>query len=196
MNSKKKYSLLILVLAAIALTGISCNTIKPANNTIDINGMIYDFSNRPVAYCEIALGELYTGITDISGRFTLPRIPPGTYTITGYKEGYETYTDEIMIREKGQIVYIRIPSQIQLLNLVDEALIAMNFDAAEEYVQRAYQIDKNNIEMLFYYATIKFRQHMYDEAIVFLMAAKNLGSKDAYVDRFLAVLWGLADAEN
>jgi tetratricopeptide (TPR) repeat protein len=194
MIRKYNYSLFIFIL--IALIGISCNTTGSANAPIDINGMIYDFSNRPVAYCTIILGELYTGSTDISGRFTLPRIPPGAYTITGYKEGYEIYTDEIIIREQGQIIYIRIPSQIQLLNLVDEALTAMNFDAADEYIQRAYQIDKNNIEMLFYYATTKFRQHKYDEAISFLMTAKNLGSKDTYIDRFLAVLRELTDAEN
>jgi tetratricopeptide (TPR) repeat protein len=158
--------------------------------------MVYDFANRPVPYCEISLGRKITGSTDINGRFTLPRVPPGTYAITGYKDGYESYSDEVIIRDRGQIIYIRIPSQMQLLNLVDEALTSMNFDIADEYIQRAYKIDRNNIEMLFYYATIRYRQHRHDEAINFLMVAKGLGSKDIYIDKFLSILRELTDAEN
>lgn len=175
---------------------MSCSTFRFGNKNIDINGMIYDFSNKPVAYCEIVMGKSYKSSTDINGRFTLPKIPYGNYTITVHKNGYETYSDEVLIRKHGQIIYLRIPSQNQLLNLADEALTAMNFEVAEEYLERAYQIDKNNIEMLFYYSTIKFRQHKYDEAITFLIAARNLGSKDLYVDKFFTILKELLDVEN
>jgi tetratricopeptide (TPR) repeat protein len=126
----------------------------------------------------------------------LPKIPPGTYSITVSKDGYEAYSDEVTIRNRGQIIYIRIPSQNQLLNLADEALTAMNLVIAEEYIQRAYKIDRNNIETLFYYATIKFRQQKYDEAIDFLITAKNLGSRDTNIDRFLFFLRRLQYEKN
>jgi len=185
MNGKYLYPVFV-------FTGImflcSCATGASNREIIDVSGMIYDFANRPVPYCEIILGDLYAGSTDINGRFTMPKIRAGTYIITVRKMGYETYQDEITISEPGQVVYIRIPSQSQLLNLVDEALAVMNFTAAEEYVRRAYEIDSKNIETLFYYATVKFRQQEYGEAIVFLETAKELGSRDAYIDRFLAIL--------
>jgi len=193
MIKKEKYFLFTIFF--IAFLCLSCKTLRPVNK-IDINGMIYDFTNRPVAYCQIMLGELFTGSTDINGRFTLPKIPVGIYTITVTKEGYETYSDEIEIRDQGQIVYIRIPSQSQLLNLVDEALTVMNLDIAQEYIQRAYEIDSNNIETLFYYATIKFRQQKYNEALAFLLTARNLGSRDLYIDRFLTILRELVVEED
>jgi len=166
----------------------SCATSASNRGTIDVNGMIYDFANRPIPFCEIFMDDFYTGSTDINGRFTIPKIKPGTYTITGQKAGYETYHDEITISEPGQIVYIRIPSQNQLLNLADDAMTIMNFTIAEEYIQRAYEIDNTNIEMLFYYATLKFRQQKYEEAIIFLETARALGSRDVYIDRFLTIL--------
>jgi tetratricopeptide (TPR) repeat protein len=150
--------------------------------------MIYDFSNRPVPHCEVSLGWFHKTTTDINGRFTFPRVSLGTYTITGKKTGFESYSEQIIIKDIGQIVYIRMPSQNQLLNLVDEALTANNLTLAEETVERAYQIDENNIEMLFYYATVKFRQRRYGNAMDYLETAIDLGSKDLYVLKFLVLL--------
>jgi len=189
----KKNIYIFSVVFVLSLVCLSCNTLG-SGGSIDINGMVYDFANKPVAYCEVLLGDSYAGGTDINGRFVLPKITPGTYNITVRKEGYETYSDEVLIKERGQIIYIRIPSQSQLLNLVDESLTAVNFNIAEEYIQRAYQIDQNNIETLFYYATIKFRQRKYNEALFFLLAAKNLGSRDSNIDRFIIILRELTDA--
>jgi len=193
MNGKRLYTISVFFCIAFLC---SCATDASKQETVDVNGMIYDFANRPVPSCEIILDDLYTGSTDLNGRFTLFKIPQGTYKITGQKAGYETYHDEITISELGQIIYIRIPSQNQLLNLADDALTVMNLAIAEEYIQRAYEIDSTNIEMLFYYATLKFRQHKYEEAIIFLETAKELGSRDVYIDRFLSILKELKNDEN
>ena len=177
-----------LMVLTIAFIAISCKTAELGFKVIDVNGMVYDFSNRPVSNCEISLGKRHKSSTDINGRFNLPKVPVGTYTIIGNKKSFETYSEEVIIKDKGQIIYIRIPSQNQLLNLADDALSANNFAVAEEMVERAYQIDQNSIEMLFYYATVKFRQREYDLAINFLENARDLGSKDIYVYKFLTVL--------
>ena len=167
---------------------VSCKTAEFGYRTIDVSGMIYDFSNRPVAHCEVSLGRRFRSSTDINGRFTIPKVPQGFYTISVHKNGFEPYSEGIIIRDPGQIIYIRIPSQNQLLNLVDEALTANNITLAEEIIERAFHIDNTNIEMLFYYATVKFRQNAFEEAVVFLETAKNLGSRDLYIDKFLTLL--------
>jgi len=172
----------------VALMAFSCKTAEFGFKVIDVNGMVYDFSNRPVAHCEISLGKKYKSSTDINGRFSLPKVPVGAYTVTGHKKTFESYSDEVVIKDKGQIIYIRMPSQNQLLNLADEALVTNNLATAEEMLERAYLIDKNNIEMLFYYATVNFRQHKYNQAIQLLESAKELGSKDVYIDKFLTKL--------
>ena len=167
---------------------ISCQTAEFGGKTFDVNGMVYDFSNRPIPHCEIVIGGKYRTSTDINGRFTLSRVPPGDHTISGEKRGFESYSDLISVRERGQIIYFRLPSQNQLLILLDEALSANELAIAKEMAERAYQIDSNNIEMLFYYAVVKFKQDEYEKAISFLEAAQRLGSKDIYVDKFLSIL--------
>jgi tetratricopeptide (TPR) repeat protein len=175
-------------IAFIAFLSLSCKTAEFGFKTADISGMVYDFSNRPVFNYELALGGKYFGNTDINGRFTLLKVPLGSYKISGSKTGFENYNGEVIIKEKGQIIYIRIPSQNQLLVLADEALAANNFTLAEEIAERAYQIDKNNFEMLFYYAAVSFRQNNFAKAASFLEDAVNLGSKDYYVQKFLAAI--------
>ena len=181
-------------LVIVAFAG-SCKTAEFGFKVIDINGMVYDFSNRPIPFYEVTLGQKYRGSTDINGRFTLQKVPVGVYAITGNKNGYEDYLDEVIIREKGQIIYIRVPSQNQLLNLVDDYLTANNFILAEEMAERAYRIDKNNIEALLYYATTMFRLKDYGMAVSFLEAAVNLGSKDIYINKFLSILKELNNEE-
>jgi len=185
MKSRTFFFALIVLFAT--FIAASCKTAEFGFTTIDIHGMVYDFSNRPVAQCEISLGKRHNTVTDINGRFTLPKVPIGTYVLTAFKNGFESFSDEITVRDRGQIIYVRMPSQNQLLDLIDDALTASNLVLAAELMERAHKIDKNNIEMLFYYATIKFRQNEQQEAIGFLEAAKNLGSKDLFVDRFLSI---------
>jgi len=193
---KERTAYFKLFILIIVFFSASCKTAEFGFKVIDVHGMVYDFSNRPVANCEISLGRKHNAVSDINGRFTLPKIPIGTYTLTGFKKGFESFIDEVNVRDHGQIIYFRMPSQNQLLDLVDNALGSNNFVLAGDLAERAYQIDKTNIEMLFYYAALKFRQKEYQKAITFLEAAKNLGSRDLFVDRFLIILKELQNAEN
>ena len=180
-----------------ALSAVSCKTAEFGYRIFDINGMIYDFSNRPVAYCEITLGgKGLNGTSDINGRFSIPGVPVGNYSLTVQKDGYEKYSEVFFIKQRGQIIYVRLPSQNQLLDLVDEALTANNFILAEEMAERAYRIDPNNIEALFYFAAVKYRRRDYDGALTFLEAACELGSKDPYIDKFMTLLKEARDANS
>jgi hypothetical protein len=191
--NKNFYTLLCFIVFTLAIT--SCKTAELGFTVVDLNGMVYDLSNRPVAHCEVSLGRWHKSSTDINGRFSLPKMPVGTYTITAHKKGFEDYSDEVIVREMGQIVYFRLPSQNQLLDLIDNALTENNFPLALELAERAYQIDKNNIEMLFYFATVKYKLKEYHEAIAYLDAAKKLGSRDIFVDKFILDLWRLQNAK-
>jgi tetratricopeptide (TPR) repeat protein len=184
----KKNAFLCTIIPFLVFCAGSCKTAELGFKVNDINGMVYDFSNRPVAHYEIVLGKGYKASTDINGRFSLQKVPLGNYAIKGHKKGYEDYCDEIIVREKGQIIYIRIPSQKQLLDMIDEYLLANDIAVAEELAERAQQIDQNNIEMLFYYAVVAFKQHQYQRALEFLDTAINLGTRDLYIIKFLSIL--------
>ena len=181
----------------IVLSAVSCKTAEFGYKVFDINGMVYDFANRPVAFCEISLGRRgLSGTSDINGRFSIPRVPLGNYTLTVYKDGYEKYSEVFFIKQRGQIIYVRLPSQNQLLDLVDEALTANNLTLAEEIAERAYQVDPNNIETLFYFATVKYRRLDYSGALACLEAANNLGPKDPYIGKFIARIKEILDANS
>jgi tetratricopeptide (TPR) repeat protein len=186
---------LVLIFFVLPMSG-SCKTAEFGFRVTDVHGMIYDFSNRPVGYCEITLGKKLKSTSDINGRFSLPKVALGNYALEINKTGFESYSEEVTIRERGQVIYIRLPSQNQLLDLVDEALVSNNIPAASELAERAYRIDPNSVETLFYLASIKFRQHDYDAAIAFLENAKSLGSKDQYIEKFILQLKELQDEKN
>ena len=179
---------LIFLFFLILLIILSCRTAEFGHESININGMIYDFSNRPVPNCGISIGTKYKTHTDINGRFTIVKVPAGTYIAETQKPGFETWFEEITITEFGQIIYIRIPSQSQLLSLVDDALTSGDLDIAEEYAERAYRINSRNAEMLFYYAAVKFRQGEYEKAISTLEFAMESGAKDPCFGKFLNAL--------
>jgi len=189
--NRKLFFVILLVITLM----ISCKTTGFNSKSIDINGMVYDFSNRPVAHCEIYLGKWSKVISDINGRFSFPKVSPGTYLLRVEKKGFEQYSEEIIVRDQGQIIYLRLPSQKQLLDLLDEALTANDLVFAAELANRAYLIDKNSIEMLFYYATVIFKKGEYPEAANYLQIAKNLGSKDKFIDKFLEDLRRLQNAD-
>jgi len=193
----KKSQGVLFIFTIASLLAFSCKTAEFGYKVFDINGMVYDFSNRPLANCEISLGSKGLNSTsDINGRFSIPRVPIGSYTLTVSKDGYEKYSEVFFIRQRGQIIYVRLPSQNQLIDLVDEALSANNIPLAEELAERAWRIDPNNIETLFYYATVKFRQRDYDGAMDFLEAALSLGSKDPYVAKFMTLLKEVRDGDS
>lgn len=170
------------VLLSLAASG--CKTAE-FGRKVDINGMVYDFSNRPVSGYTVRLGEKYAAVTDINGRFVLPGTPVGSYQITGEKDGYESHRGSVDITGRGQIVYIRAPSRAQLLELADDALGKNQIDLAESYVERAYRIGPESTELLFYYAAVKFRQKQYDEALTYLRTARDNGSGDEYLEKFI-----------
>jgi hypothetical protein len=185
-----------LVTGVMFLVLFSCKTTEFGYTVLTVNGMIYDFSNKPIPNCTIQLGEKHQAVSDINGRFFIPKIPVGDYTIAVTKEGYETYHGTIIVGDDQQIVYLRIPSSIQLLELADEALTKKRIREAVVFVDRAISIGERTTELLFYAAVVSFRQQKYREAKAFLIEAKQQGANDIYIDSFIQDLNQLLEAEH
>jgi hypothetical protein len=147
--------------------------------------MVYDFENKPVPQYIITLDNKTPVSTDINGRFFLPKVKSGKHEIKGQKDGYEEYQGEIIINDRRQIVYFRVPNTAQLINLADEALSKNRIGDAAVYIKRAESIGEVTTELLFYSAVVLFRTGEYKQAIGKLQSAVSLGSEDEYVSRFL-----------
>jgi hypothetical protein len=174
----------------------SCKTAEFGYLVLTVNGMIYDFSNRPVPNCTVQIGEKYQAVSDINGRFFIPKIPADDYSITVTKEGYETFHGSVIVGDGKQIVYIRIPSFMQLLELADDALTKNQIREASAFVDRAISIGERTTELLFYAAVVAFRQQKYLEAKYLLVEAKQQGANDLYIDSFIQDLNQLLEAED
>lgn len=163
----------------------ACNTTGYGRSSAGLNGMVYDFENKPVPQYIITVDEKTPVSTDINGRFFVPRVRMGKHEITGYKEGYESYKGPLAINDKRQIVYMRVANVSQLLDLADAALSKNNIEEAAGYIQRAGTIGEKTAELFFYSAVVLFRQGEYQAAIETLRDALSLGFRDEYVTRFL-----------
>jgi tetratricopeptide (TPR) repeat protein len=164
---------------------IGCNTTGYKRTLVGLNGMVYDFENKPIPQYIVAVDAKTPVSTDINGRFFVPRVRMGKHKITGRKTGYEEYKGELIINDRRQIVYLRVPNLPQLLDLADGALSKNNIEEAALYIQRAGSIGERTTELFFYSAVTMFRRGEYKEAIEILRDAVFLGSRDEYVVKFL-----------
>jgi len=162
----------------------SCKTAEFGFQSIDTNGMVYDFENRPLAGYEVRIGK-YHAVSDITGRFLITKIPSGKYEIYGTKLGYESYTGTMTVGDIKQIVYIRVPSEKQLLDLVDTALTDNKIEEAETFLRRAKNTGVTNTEMQLFEAIVLFRKNDVKGAIKLLEDMKKSGINDKYVILFL-----------
>lgn len=188
----KKNSLVFYILLLFS----SCKTAEFGGSTMDVNGMMYDFENRPISGYEINIGSKYSSVSDITGRFTIQKVPIGTYEVRGKRLNYESYQGELVLKDKKQIVYIRVPSATQLLDLADKALVENNVKEAANYVERADKTGMRSTESLFYAAVILFRRNDYKGAIYILEQLIVSGTNDAYVVQFLNDLKKICGVED
>jgi tetratricopeptide (TPR) repeat protein len=177
---------LFFALIVVALTLASCRSTPYGRLAVGLNGMVYDFENKPIPQYIITLDGKNEVSTDINGRFFIPRVTSGTHVIGGGRQGYESYRGELVINDRRQVVYIRVPTLAQLINLADEALSANRLEEAADFLRRAWSLEEPTTELLFYSAILSFRRGDYEKAVEYLQQADYLGGgADEYVRRFL-----------
>lgn len=177
---------LCIFLVAISFT--SCASKPFSYRKTDLHGMVYDFDNKPVPRYHIIFGNNYVVETDVTGRFTIEDIPLGTYIVKGARNGYEDYVHEIEIGSRTDVIYMRVASGEQLLDLTDLALSENNVSDASVYVKRANMTGSSNPQISLYTTVIMFRQERYEDALVTLLAAEKGGLRDSWTEAFRNIL--------
>ncbi len=86
-----------------------------------LNGMVYDYDNRPVSDVAVVLDEKWKIETDINGRFSFPLVEPGDYTLELEKEGYEPLERTFHFHSRTQVFYIKIVPLDQLSRRIETA---------------------------------------------------------------------------
>lgn len=172
-----------LILCTLILLVMGCKTTSLIYG-VNINGMVYDFDNRPVAGYHLKLNDDLEVVTDITGRFTFEKVKLGEYLLTGESNRYETYEGKIIIYDQDQVIYLRIPSFSQLINLTDKALEANNLQEAEGFLKRAAAMNIQDIDVMIYEAVLAYRYYNIEQAIRKIEQIKVNGYRNEWLDRF------------
>jgi hypothetical protein len=72
--------------------------VKPAEAYGDLEGLVTGLLGRPVDGANVVL-DGRTAVTDASGKFTISKIPTGSYTLTVSHWLYKTYSAKVEIKE-------------------------------------------------------------------------------------------------
>ena len=97
-----------------------------------MQGMFYDYDNRPVCGYELVLDEKIHVFTDINGRFEFPATEYKTHALKGQGNGYDSIDRTYDFSSRSQILYLRIPSIENLYCQLDTQLMNGQNDEAEK----------------------------------------------------------------
>ena len=182
---KKNFSIVwqAIVLCMLILSVTDCKTTSLIYG-VNINGMVYDFDNRPVAGYHLKLNNDLEVVTDITGRFTFEKVKLGEYLMTGESNRYETYEGKVVIYDQDQVIYLRIPSFLQLINLTDKALEENNLQEAEGFLKRAAAMNSKDIDVMIYEAVLAYRYYNIEQAMRKIEQIKVNGYRSEWLNRF------------
>jgi hypothetical protein len=172
----------------------SCKTAEFGMRKFDLNGMVYDFENRPVSGYEVSI-DGKKAVTDVTGRFSFAGMTTGMHALKGAKGGFESFSGDIDARDAESIAYIRIASERQLLDLACAALDDGDAPKASGLVARAEGTGHASSDCRFLRAIVLFRMGDADGARSTLDALIADGCEDPYVGRMRDDLDGRTGAE-
>ena len=151
---------------------------------VNINGMVYDFDNRPVAGYHLKLNNDLEVVTDITGRFTFEKVKIGEYVLKGQSNAFEPYEGQVTIYDQNQVLYLRVPSFSQLINRTDKALEEDNLQEAETFLTRAVAMNSEHIDSLLYGAILAYRKNNIGQALELLGKVQQKGYTAEWVMAF------------
>jgi len=86
---------LVVVLHAAAGVADELPAVVATPDTFEVEGVVHDSDGNPVPEAQLALrssaGVVQSTDTDQEGRFRLPDVPPGQYTIDANSTGFAAY---------------------------------------------------------------------------------------------------------
>jgi tetratricopeptide (TPR) repeat protein len=164
----------------------------------DLLGMIYDNNNQACPGVRITVDGWTGPVSDVNGRFTLVNLSRGKHALSVKKEGYEEAVFQIEFLNRTQIIYLKVYSFEQILDLAERALQDRKLGAAEEYLERARKINESDSLLLYLQAVIELKRDQVQEALATLLSI--IDQKNAAPHVYLTVAdiyeFKLKDAAN
>ncbi len=152
-----------------------------------INGIVYDFDNKPCPNVTVRLNDKFVIRTDINGRFTFLGMPPGTYTLQLDKQGYESLKLDFDFYSRSRVLYAKMISLKSLMRRVEQATAGKKWSEAELLLARAVTIDPDDPTVLYLEAILSLYRGKVEEAVGILKGILEQGYSNS------TILLSLAD---
>ena len=154
-----------------------------------INGMVYDFDNRPCSNVTVRLNDKFVIRTDINGRFTFLGMPPGTYALQLDKQGFESLKLDFDFHSRSQVLYAKMISLQSLIHRVEQATAEKKWSEAESQLTRAVAIDPDDLAVLYLKATLALYRGNVEEAARILKGILGRGHSNTTIFLSLADIY-------
>ncbi len=171
---------LLQISAVLLIFFTGCKTVPGSQDKISLNGMIYDTENRPVVNYKIYIDGKGKCVSDIGGRFLISKIQKGEHIFSGNGEGYLDIEEKIVVYDKSQILYIRVPAIETKLKEAYVFIQNKEYNKAEKCIEEVLLCDEENEEALFFMTVIKHLQHDKSAAEDYLKKIQTMGGSGRY----------------
>ncbi len=165
----KKTLLLYTALIGLLVLGGGCSSLADRAvtefTTADLHGMIYDYHSQPCSNVQIRIDKRKGPSSDINGRFVLKNLSKGMHSVVFSKEGFEDVSFSFNFSNRTQVLYLKLFSLDQLLELAQKELENKKLGKAEGYLKRAAKIDATNAVLLYLKAVIALKRDQIDLAV-------------------------------
>lgn len=164
-----------------------------------IQGMIYDGNNESVSDVEIFISNKKTAISDIYGHFTLSALEVGkTYELNAKKKGYEEVSMNFSYTNPSQVIYLRMYSASELINLAENMVGQKKYKEAQALLNRAEEADGSYLSINYLRAIMCVLNNDYENALKITNEIVAAGYVDSYIYLLMADIYrdGYSDIEN
>jgi tetratricopeptide (TPR) repeat protein len=187
-----KILLICLMLSAVIILA-GCSTLADKSvtdfKTADLHCMIYDYHGQPCSNVRIRLDNKEGPRSDINGRFTLKNLAKGPHQIVLSKDTYEEISFSFDFTNRTQVLYLKLCSMTQLLELAEKELDNKKLARAEALLNRAAKIDADNAVLLYLKAILALKRDQVGEAIANLKKILDQGVIESMVLLTLADIY-------
>ncbi|AEF84955.1 putative lipoprotein [Treponema primitia ZAS-2] len=180
---------LICVYLVIAIF-VSCTSEPtPKKTDLSLYGMIYDRDNRPVNDARIYIDDTYRAISDIHGRFSIPKLKTGReYQIRAAKANHEEVWLDVNYLDPQDVLYINMYSAEQLLSGAEQALKDRDWLKTEFFLTRAEEAHCEYAALTYLRGILAFYKNDYSRALEILGSLAEQEKSLPYLDLFIADL--------
>jgi tetratricopeptide (TPR) repeat protein len=183
----------VLAVLAAALALVSCVSQRERRlrefTEAPLFGMVYDYDQKPCPAAAVHVDGQERARTDIDGRFVIVDLSRGEHRVGVRKPGYEELELEVQFLNRDQILYLRIISLRQLLEVAEAALEKKRLAETASLLDRARKIDPGDPVGVYLKALYLLETGAVDEAVLTLEGLAGSGYREAILYLSLADIY-------